>query len=90
MKTKNDVKSGDIDKFLDKYEKFATTYAKQYKKLYEKSLAGDLTVMGDLGKLAEQAEEFAEEWEDFDGNMTSKQLERYTQITLKLSSAMME
>ena len=90
VKTKNDVKSGDIDKFLDKYEKFATTYAKQYKKLYEKSLAGDLTVMGDLGKLAEQAEEFAEEWEDFDGNMTSKQLERYTQITLKLSSAMME
>lgn len=90
VKTKNDVKSGDIDKFLDKYEKFAATYAKQYKKLYEKSLAGDLTVMGDLGKLAEQAEEFVEEWEDFDGNMTSKQLERYTQITLKLSSALME
>lgn len=90
VKTQKGVKSGDIDKFLDKYEKFATTYAKEYKKLYKKSLAGDITVMGDLGKLAKQAEEFAEECEMFDGKMTDKQLERYTQITLKLSSAMIE
>lgn len=89
-KTQTKVKSGDVDKFLDKYEKFAATYAKEYKKLYEKSISGDISALSGVQKLMEEAEDFAEECEAFEGKMTDKQLERYTQITFKLSNAILE
>lgn len=88
--TQTKVKPGDVDKFLDKYEKFATTFVKEYKKMYQKSTSGDLSVLEDIEDLMEQAEEFEEECERFDGNMTAKQLERYTQITLKMTNVLAE
>lgn len=84
------VNSGDIDKFLDKYEKFATTFVKEYKKLYSESMSEDLFVLEDFEELMDQADEFEEECEKFDGNMTPKQLERYTQITLKMTNVLAE
>ena len=79
-----------MDKFLDKYEKFATTFVKEYKKLYAKSMPGDISVLEDIEELMDQADEFEEECEDFDGHMTPKQLERYTQITLKITNVLAE
>lgn len=89
-RTNTKVSSGDVDKFLDKYEKFATTFVKEYKKLYAKSMSGDISVLEEIEELMDQADEFEEECEDFDGNMTPKQLERYTQITLKITNVLAE
>ena len=83
-------KGGNIDKFLDDYEKFANSYAKSYKKLYKKSMEGDLSVLVELQKLTEEAEEFAEHYESLEGELNAKQLKRYNEITLKLTAAMSE
>lgn len=87
---KSKGKGGNIDKFLDDYEKFANSYAKSYKKLYKKSVEGDMSVMVELQKLSVEAAKFAERYEALDGELSAKQLERYNEITLKLTTAMSE
>jgi hypothetical protein len=87
---KSKGKGGNIDKFLDDYEKFANSYAKNYKKLYKKSAEGDMTVLIELQKLSTQAAEFAEHYKALDGELNAKQIERYNEITLKLTAAMSE
>lgn len=82
--------SSDCDEFLDEYEKFVDGYVKQYKKLYKKSMSGDISVLDDLEELAEEAAEFEEVFEDFDGEMSQKQVERYLKITKEMSDAMMD
>ena len=49
-----------MDKFLDKYEKFATTFVKEYKKLYAKSMPGDISVLEDIEELMEQDHELVQ------------------------------
>lgn len=85
---KSKGKGGNIDIFLDDYEKFANSYAKSYKKLYKKSVEGDMSVMVELQKLSVEAAKFAERYEALDGELSAKQLERYNAITLKLTAAM--
>ena len=87
---KSKGKTGNIDKFLDEYEKFADLYAKSYKKLYKKSIGGDMSVMIELQKLSAEAAKFAERYENLDGELDAQQLQRYNEITLKLSAAMSE
>ena len=88
-KTQAKVMSADVDKFLDKYEKFATKFVNEYQKLYQKS-KGDLSYLEDIEELMEQAEEFKEEYDRFDGNMTAMQLERFTLISLKITNVLAE
>lgn len=42
--------------------------------------------MSDLSELAEEAKEFTDEYENWDGNISSKQANRYLKITQKLTS----
>lgn len=78
--------SADFDEFLDDYESFVTKYVKEYKSLQDKVSNGDFSAMSDLSELAEEAKEFTDEYENWDGNISSKQANRYLKITQKLTS----
>ena len=83
----NNVGSKDCDKYLDKLEKFAKSYSKSYKKLMKKAESGDISVLVDIQKLTSELEKFEQESGQFEGKMSDKQLERYTNIMLKISEA---
>lgn len=87
---KSKGKGGNIDKFLDDYEIFVNSYAKSYKKLYKKSIEGDVSVLVELQKLSNQAAKFAERYEALDGELNAQQLQRYNEISLKLTTSMSE
>ena len=84
---KKKSKADNVDKFLDDYEKFVDSYAKTYKKLYKRSLESDLSAITDLQKLSIRAAKFAERYESLDEDISSEQLQRYNEITFKLTEA---
>ena len=86
-KSKSNSKKGSAscDKFLDEYEDFVDSYVKKYKQLSKKAENGDFSAIVDLAELAEKASDFADECEQWDGEMTEKRAERYLRITMKLS-----
>lgn len=49
-----------------------------------------MSVMIELQKLSAEAAKFAERYENLDGELDAQQLQRYNEITLKLSAAMSE
>jgi hypothetical protein len=84
--SKRGKRSANFDDFLDKYEAFVTEYVKKYKTLQKKVESGDMSAISDLAELTEKAEDFADEYEDWDGNITNQQANRYLKITQKLTS----
>lgn len=78
--------SDDWDEILDDYEKYADEYIACAKKAAE----GDLSAMSDLVSLMETAQELGEKLEQASGDLSSDQVARYSRITAKFASAMLD
>jgi len=76
--------SNDWDKVLDEYEKYVDKYISYVKK----AANGDMSAFSDMSSLMDSAEEFGDKLENAEGELTSKQLSRYTKITTKFTEAM--
>ena len=80
----NDKIFNDWDKVLDEYEKYVDKYISYVKK----AANGDMSAFSDMSSLMDSAEEFGDKLENAEGELTSKQLSRYTKITTKFTEAM--
>ena len=74
------------DQVLDEYEK----YVDQYIKFYKKAMNGDMSAMSEYVKLLEKAEKISDQLEDAQGYMTNAQMNRYLNITQKMSNALLD
>lgn len=83
----NDTSSGseDWDKALDDYE----AYVDSYIKLLKKAQAGDMSAMTEYPTCLEKAEAFGKKFDNAKGSMSTKQIKRYTDITMKITTAAM-
>lgn len=77
--------SEDWDKALDDYE----AYVDSYIKLLKKAQAGDLSAMSEYPTCLEKAEAFGKKFDNAKGSMSTKQIKRYTDITMKITTAAM-
>ena len=80
--TSSTAKNAEWESALDEYEK----YVDQYIELYKKAMAGDISALASYANLLESAENFAEKLEDAEDEMTVEQLNRYMDITQKLTT----
>ena len=80
--TSSTAKNAEWDSALDEYEK----YVDQYIELYKKAMAGDISALASYDNLLESAENFADKLEDAEDEMTVEQLNRYMDITQKLTT----
>lgn len=78
--------SEDWDKALDDYE----AYVNSYIKLLKKSQTGDMSAMSEYPTYLEKAEAFSKKFDNAKGDMSTKQLKRYTDITMKITTAAMQ
>ncbi|MCC8089658.1 MAG: hypothetical protein LIO79_10460 [Rikenellaceae bacterium] len=76
--------SSEWDKVLDDYEK----YIDQYIRLYKKAVNGDVSAMSEYVSMLEKAESLGDKLDKAKGNMTTAQLNRYTQISAKLLNSL--
>ena len=77
------ISSKKWNKILDKYEKMVDKLIPMYKKIAK----GDMNVLVDCTKYTESVYSLAEELEDAKSEMSSTQLERFLNITSKLTKA---
>lgn len=77
--------SEDWDKALDEYE----AYVDSYIKLLKKAQAGDMSAMTEYPTCLEKAEAFGKKFDNAKGSMSTKQIKRYTDITMKITTAAM-
>lgn len=73
-----------IDKFLDDYEKFMNDYIACMKKMANE----DPTALLNYGKMLARYEKLAKEGDRIKGKMTTKQLQKLNNISLKISKAL--
>lgn len=81
----NTLGSEDWDKALDDYE----AYVDSYIKLLKKAQAGDMSAMTEYLTCLEKAEAFGKKFDNAKGSMSTKQIKRYTDITMKITTAAM-
>lgn len=82
---KETTNSTDWDKALDDYE----AYVDSYIKLLKKAQAGDMSAMTEYPTCLEKAEAFGKKFDNANGSMSTKQIKRYTDITMKITTAAM-
>lgn len=75
--------SSDWDTLLDSYEQ----YVKQYIKFAKTADNGDASAIAEYAKLATSISNLADKMDKAKGQLSTKQLKRYTDITMKMSTA---
>ncbi|MCQ2190963.1 MAG: hypothetical protein MJY63_04950 [Paludibacteraceae bacterium] len=75
--------SSDIDALLDDYEE----YVESYISLAKKAQAGDISAMSDYANMLSKAQDIQNKISSAQGQMSSKQLNRFNKIISKMSSA---
>lgn len=78
--------SEDWDKALDEYEKYIDSYIKILKKVK----ANDMSAISEYPTYVEKAESFSKKFDNAKGTMSAKQIKRYTELTMKITTAAME
>ncbi len=76
--------SSDVDDMLDSYEKYVNNYIR----LLKKSQEGDMSALAEYSKMLKQAQDLQKKIEKCKGEMDSKQLARYSKITMKMANAL--
>jgi hypothetical protein len=74
------------DALLDSYEKYVDQYIKYLKKIND----GDMSVMTEYAKLLEKTTDLANKMEKAKGQLTSKQMKRYLDITNKFTKGIVD
>lgn len=77
--------SSNIDAMLDSYEEYLEGYISYMKKIQ----AGDMSSIADMSGLIEKAQDLGDKMEQSKGQMTTKQLNRMTQMINKMNEAML-
>lgn len=75
----------DWDKALDEYEKYIDSYIKILKKVK----ANDMSAISEYPTYVEKAESFSKKFDNAKGAMSAKQIKRYTELTMKITTAAM-
>lgn len=83
---KNNTGSSDYDKLLDDYE----DYVDSYLKLLKKANDGDASAIAEYPKVYEKAVKLGDDLEAAKGNMSNKQIERFSKILSKMGTAIQE
>lgn len=83
--TNNSISSGseDWDSLLDTYE----SYVDKYISYMKKAANGDMSALSEYPALMEKAQELSEKIENAKDDMSSSQLKRYMEITMKMTNA---
>lgn len=83
--TNNSISSGseDWDSLLDTYE----SYVDKYISYMKKAANGDMSALSEYPTLMEKAQELSEKIENAKDDMSSSQLKRYMNITMKMTNA---
>lgn len=83
--TNNSISSGseDWDSLLDTYE----SYVDKYISYMKKAANGDMSALSEYPALMEKAQELSEKIENAKDDMSSSQLKRYMNITMKMTNA---
>jgi len=74
--------SNDWDELLNTYEQYVNSYIK----LYKKAMNGDASAMTEYVSFMEKATQLSEKLSDADTEMTNAQLQRYMEITNKMTT----
>jgi hypothetical protein len=77
--------SGNWDKVLSDYDKFAD----QYIKLFKKAQAGDMSALSEYSSVLKKAESLAKQLENAGSDLTSAQLAKFTKTQTKMANAAM-
>ena len=72
------------DDLLDEYER----YVDKYIVVYKKAMQGDMSAMTEYVELLQQAQKLAEKIENAEDDMSEDQIERYINITEKMTNAL--
>lgn len=78
--------NNDYDKLLDSYEK----YVNQYLKFAKKAASGDVSILTEYAELMKKTTDLASKLESAQGKMSSKQMNRYLDITNKYTAGLVE
>ena len=80
----------DIDEMLDSYEEYVNKLSDFYAKLKDLEVGSEeyMSTLGEAQQLEGSYQELLDKCKDTKGDFTSEQLERYTEITKKLTEAM--
>lgn len=78
--------NNDYDKLLDSYEE----YVDQYLKFAKKAVNDDMSAMSEYAVLMEKMTHLAESLDNAKGNMSSRQMKRYLDITNKYATGLTE
>jgi hypothetical protein len=83
--TNNSISAGseDWDSLLDTYE----SYVDKYISYMKKAANGDMSALSEYPALMEKAQELSEKIENAKDDMSSSQLKRYMEITMKMTNA---
>jgi hypothetical protein len=83
--TNNSISSGseDWDSLLDTYE----SYVDKYISYMKKAANGDMSALSEYPALMEKAQELSEKIDNAKDDMSSSQLKRYMEITMKMTNA---
>lgn len=79
----DETASADVEELLDSYE----SYVDEYISFMKKAVSGDMTAMAKYPELLQKARDFSEKCEAAKGDFTSAQLNRYMEITAKMTEA---
>lgn len=92
--TSDDISSSssdtNIDEMLDSYEEYVNKLSDFYAKLKDLEVGSEeyMSTLGEAQQLEGSYQELLDKCKDTKGDFTSEQLERYTEITKKLTEAM--
>lgn len=78
--------NNNFDELLDDYEE----YVDQYLKFYKKAADGDISMMSEYAGLMDKTQNLSERLGKAQGNMSSKQLKRYLDITNKFTTGIID
>lgn len=83
--SEQEIAANNWDDVLDEYEE----YADKYISCIQKAQNGDMSAMSDLASLMETARDLGDELSNASDDLSNAQIARYTRITEKFTSAMM-
>lgn len=83
--SEQEIAANNWDDVLDEYEE----YADKYINCIQKAQNGDMSAMSDLASLMETARDLGDELSNASDDLSNVQIARYTRITEKFTSAMM-
>lgn len=82
----DNIGNEDYDKLLDSYE----SYVNQYLEFAKKAAGGDVSIMTEYADLMDKTTDLVSKIDKVEGNMSSKQMKRYLDITNKYTVGLAE